>query len=283
MHMEGLGIIAGGGDLPIAVADSVVRDGRTVFIVGLRGSADETINRFPHDWVVMGETRKTLELLRKHGCTDVVLCGRVARPKFSEIRLDAKSVLLLPKVLLAAQKGDDALLRAVVDIFDDEGFRAIGIPDAAPGLLARQCIYGRVNPSADDMNDVETGVRVVRRLGVLDVGQAAAVCGGLVLAVEAAEGTDAMIARVGGLPEAIRGTTSAPKGVLVKALKPVQDRKTDLPVIGVNTVRRVSAAGLRGIAVEAGSALVINEAAVIEAADAARVFVLGFAPSAYCD
>jgi DUF1009 family protein len=133
------------------------------------------------------------------------------------------------------------------------------------------------------MNDVETGVRVVRRLGALDVGQAAAVCGGLVLAVEAAEGTDAMIARVGGLPEAIRGTTSAPKGVLVKALKPVQDRKTDLPVIGVNTVRRVSAAGLRGIAVEAGSALVINEAAVIEAADAARVFVLGFAPSAYCD
>jgi DUF1009 family protein len=281
--MDGLGIIAGGGDLPIAVAESVTRDGRGVFIVALRGSADETISRFPHEWVAMGETRKTLELLRAHHCTDVVLCGRVARPRFSEIRMDAKSVLLLPKVLLAAQKGDDALLRAVVDIFDKEGFRAVGIPEAAPGLLARQAVYGRIAPSADDLLDVAAGVKVVRRLGALDVGQAAAVCGGLVLAVEAAEGTDAMIARIPNLPDAIRGTQASPKGVLVKALKPVQDRKTDLPVIGVNTVRNVSAAGLRGIAIEAGNALVINESAVVEAANAAGVFVFGFAPSAYND
>jgi DUF1009 family protein len=281
--MNGLGIIAGGGDLPIAVAESVVRDGRAVYIVGLRGSADESIDRFPHDWVAMGETRRTLELLREHDCKDVVLCGRVARPRFSDIRLDAKSVLLLPKVLLAAQKGDDALLRAVVDIFDREGFRAVGIPEAAPGLLARQGVYGRVAPSSDDLMDVATGVTVVRRLGALDVGQATAVCGGLVLAVEAAEGTDAMVARIPALPEAIRGTPASPKGVLVKALKPVQDRKTDLPVIGVNTVRNVSAAGLRGIAIEAGNALVINESAVVEAANAAGVFVFGFAPSAYND
>jgi len=281
--MDGLGIIAGGGDLPLAVAQSVTGNGRAVFIVGLRGSADEGISHFPHDWVAMGETRKTLELLREHGCKDVVLCGRVARPRFSDIRLDAKSVLLLPKVLLAAQKGDDALLRAIVDIFDKEGFRSVGIPEAAPGLLARQCVYGRIAPTADDLLDIAAGVKVVRRLGALDVGQAAAVCGGLVLAVEAAEGTDAMIARIAHLPETIRGTPSSPRGVLIKALKPVQDRKTDLPVIGVNTVRHISAVGLRGIAIEAGNALVINEAAVIEVADAARVFVLGFAPTAYND
>jgi DUF1009 family protein len=281
--MDGLGIIAGGGDLPLAVAESVTRDGRAVFIIGLKGSADESIDRFPHDWVAMGETRKTLDLLRAHGCKDVVLCGRVARPRFSDIRLDAKSVLLLPKVLIAAQKGDDALLRAIVDIFDREGFRAVGIAQAAPGLLARQCVYGSISPSADDMLDVAAGVKVVRRLGALDVGQAAAVCNGLVLAVEAAEGTDAMIARIKDLPETIRGTSTSPRGVLIKALKPVQDRKTDLPVIGVNTVRNVSAAGLRGIAIEAGNALVINEAAVIEAADAAGVFVLGFSPTAYSD
>jgi len=279
--MNGLGIIAGGGDLPLAVAESVIRDGRTVFVVGLRGSADDSICNFPHDWVALGETRKTLELLRDHDCKDVVLCGRVARPRFSDIRPDAKSVLLLPKLLLAAQKGDDALLRAIVEIFEKEGFRAIGIPEAAPGLLARQGIYGRVVPTADDLSDIAAAVRVVRRLGALDVGQAAAVCGGLVLAVEAAEGTDAMIARVATLPEAIRGTPPSPKGVLVKALKPVQDRRTDLPVIGAHTVRNISAAGLRGIAIEAGNALVINEAAVTEAADAAGVFVLGFAPTAY--
>ncbi len=281
--MDGLAIIAGGGELPLAVAESAAWEGRAVFIVGLRGSADESIERFPHDWVAMGETRKTLELLRAHGCRDVVLCGRVARPRFSDIRLDAKSVLLLPKVLAAARKGDDALLRAVVDIFDREGFRAVGISEAAPGLLARQGVYGRVVPSAEDLADIEVGVKVVRRLGSLDVGQAAAVCGGLVLAVEAAEGTDAMIARIPGLPENVRGTRASPKGVLVKALKPVQDRKTDLPVIGVSTVGNVSAAGLRGMAVEAGNALVINEAAVIKAADAAGVFVFGFSPTACGD
>jgi DUF1009 family protein len=279
--MDGLGIIAGGGDLPIAVAESATRAGRPVFVMGLKGAADDGISRFTHDWVAMGESRKALDLLHAHGCKDVILCGKVSRPRFADVKLDAKSVLLLPKVLAAARKGDDALLRAVVDIFEKEGFRTVGIAEAAPGLLAREGSYGRVSPNAADVEDIAHGVKVVRRLGALDVGQAAAVCGGLVLAVEAAEGTDAMIARVATLPERIRGTPSSREGVLVKALKPVQDRKTDLPVIGVQTVRNVAAAGLRGIAIEAGNALVINETAVVEAADAAGIFVTGFDPAAH--
>lgn len=142
---------------------------------------------------------------------------------------------------------------------------------------------GRVRPSADDEADIGLGVQVVRRLGGLDVGQAAAVNKGLVLAVEAAEGTDAMIARIGTLPERIRGTRTHPSGVLVKALKPVQDRKTDLPVIGVNTVTNVAAAELAGIAIEAGGVIIVDLAAVIAAADAARLFVIGFAANAYPD
>ena len=276
--METLGIIAGGGQLPIALAASVSGSGRPIFLVGLRGSADEGIKWYPHAWAAMGETRRTLELLRQHGCRDVVLCGRVARPRFSDIRLDAKSALLLPKVLLAAQKGDDALLRAVVDIFEKEGFHAIGVSEAAPGLVASEGAYGRLEPSPEDLSDIALGARVVRRLGALDVGQAAAVCGGLVLAVEAAEGTDAMIARIAALPEHVRGTPSSPKGVLVKALKPTQDRKTDLPVIGIDTVLNAARVGLRGIAIEAGNALVIDKTAVVAAADTTGIFVFGFAP-----
>ncbi|HEY5047142.1 MAG TPA: UDP-2,3-diacylglucosamine diphosphatase LpxI [Rhizomicrobium sp.] len=279
--MESLGILAGGGDLPLAVAQSVARSGRPVFILGLRGSAEDGIHDFPHDWVVLGETRKALELLRQHGCKDVILCGRVTRPRFSDLRLDTKSALVLPNILMAARKGDDALLRAVVDIFEREGFRIVGIAEAAPGLLVREGVYSDIAPSAADLEDVATGVKVVRRLGALDVGQAVAVCGGLVLAVEAAEGTDAMLERIPALADNIRGTPAAPRGVLVKALKPVQDRKTDLPVIGVDTVRNVSVAGLRGIAIEAGNALMIDEAAMKEAANAAGVFVMGFSPTAY--
>lgn len=278
-----LGIIAGGGQLPSAVADSVLAQGRPVFVVAIRGSADDTVTRYPHAWAALGESRKTFQLLHDSRCTDVLLCGRVARPRFSDIRLDAKSLMLLPRVLAAAQKGDDALLRAVVDIFEREGFRAIGIADAAPGLLARDGVYGRVAPSSDDLADVAIGAKVVRVLGALDVGQAAAVCGGLVLAVEAAEGTDAMIARLASLPEHVRGTPASPKGVLVKALKPIQDRKTDLPVVGVETVRNIAAAGLRGIAIEARNVLVIAPDAVVSEADQAGVFLLGFSPDSCKD
>jgi UDP-2,3-diacylglucosamine hydrolase len=252
-----------------------------VFVIALRGSADESITRFPHEWAGLGEVGKTLKLLRDHNCSDVTLVGRVARPRLSDIKVDAKGLLLLPKVAAAMRRGDDALLKALVSSFDAEGFRTVGVEEAAPGLLAQAGVYGRVQPSADAKDDIAVGVKVVRTLGALDIGQAAAVCEGLVLAVEAAEGTDAMIARVGTLSEAVRGTVAKRRGVLVKALKPAQDRKTDLPVIGVATVRNVAAAGFAGIAIEAGRSLVINRRGVIEAADAAGIFVMAFATDAY--
>lgn len=281
--MTALGIIAGGGELPVAVAESVADAGRPVFIVALRGVADESVSRFAHGWVALGEMGKALELLRANRCTEVALVGRVARPRFSEIKVDAKGLLLLPKLISAAKQGDDALLRALVSYFDGEGFRAIGVEEAAPGLLAQKGVLGRVQPSVDITGDIAIAVKVVRRLGALDVGQAAIVCDGLVLAVEAAEGTDAMIARVGTLPDAIRGTPAKRRGVLVKALKPIQDRKTDLPVIGASTVRNVAAAGLAGIAIEAGRSLIINRRSVIESADAAGIFVLAFSPADFPD
>jgi DUF1009 family protein len=279
--MTALGIIAGGGELPIAVAESAVDAGRPVFVVALRGSADEGIARFPHEWAGIGEVGKTLKLLREHNCSDITLVGRVARPRFSDIKVDAKGLMLLPRVIAAARRGDDALLRTLVSSFDAEGFRTVGVEEAAPGLIAQEGVLGRVKPSSDVAEDIALAVKVVRTLGALDIGQAAAVCEGLVLAVEAAEGTDAMIARVAGLPEAIRGTPAKRRGVLVKALKPAQDRKTDLPVIGVATVRNVAATGFAGIAIEAGRSLVINRRGVVEAANETGIFVTAFAPDAY--
>jgi UDP-2,3-diacylglucosamine hydrolase len=281
--VTGLGIIAGGGDLPAAIAESAIEAGRSVFIVGLRGSADENIAPFPHDWAGIGEVGRTLKLLREHDCADILLAGRVARPRFADVKVDAKGLMLLPKVIAAARRGDDALLRALVASFEAEGFRTVGVEDAAPGLLAKEGALGHVTPPAECADDIALGVKVVRLLGTIDVGQAAAVCEGLVLAVEAAEGTDAMIARVGSLPEVVRGTQARRRGVLVKALKPAQDRKTDLPVVGVQTVQNAAAVGLAGIAVEAGRSLIINRRGVIAAADAAGLFVVAFAPDAYRD
>ncbi len=274
----GLGLIAGGGDLPRAVADSARDGGREVFIVALRGLCGEWAKDFPHADVSLGEPGRALKALAGAGARDVLLVGRVDRPKFSELKLDAKGVMILPRVIAAARQGDDALLRMLIGLFEAEGFHAVGVAEAAPGLVAAEGPLGRLVPDDDHKADIARAFAIIRALGALDVGQAAVVCDGLALAVEAAEGTDAMIARVGQLREALRGTPERRRGVLVKALKPTQDAKTDMPVIGVETVRRAAATGLAGIALEAGKSLIVDKRAVAAEADRLGLFVAGVRP-----
>lgn len=278
--MSTLGIIAGGGALPCAVARSVEDAGEMVFLIGLRGDADPEIGCFPHAWASIGEAGKMLRLLRENECKRVLFAGRVARPGFSELKTDAKGILLIPRIAAAARRGDDALLRSLSEILSEEGFSPVGIAEAAPALLATEGNLGRIKSKSESMSDIAVGIRTVRALGALDIGQAAVVCAGLVLAVEAAEGTDAMVKRAGSLPPPIRGTPDKRRGVLVKALKPTQDGKTDLPVVGVQTVENAADAGLAGIAVEAGRSVIVERRRVIEAADSAGVFLYGFAAGA---
>ena len=273
-----LGLIAGGGELPRAVAESARADGRGVFVVALRGLCGAWAEDFPHAWVGLGELGHALKALKGAGAGDVLLAGRVERPKFSELKLDAKGILILPRVIAAARKGYDALLRVLTDMFEADGFRAVGVGEAAPGLVAQEGVLGRLLPNDDHRSDIARAFAIVRALGALDVGQAAAVCEGLALAVEAAEGTDAMIARIAQLPDTLRGTTERKRGVLVKALKPTQDAKTDMPVIGVETVRRAADVGLAGIALEAGKSLIVDKRAVAAEADRLGLFVVGVRP-----
>lgn len=277
--MSGLGIIAGGGELPVAVAQSASESGRKVFVLSLNDLADERLAKFPHESASPGEAGRILSLFRQYGCSDIVLVGKVTRPKWSELKFDATAVRKLPKVMSAALKGDDALLRSFVDILEGEGFRVVGVAEAAPGLLAPAGTIGKHRPSQRDEADIRRGIEVVGALGASDVGQAVVVCEGLVLAVEAAEGTDAMIGRIASLPETIRGNIEKPRGVLIKARKSTQDGRTDLPVVGTETVKNVLAVGLAGIAVQAGAALIVNRQAVVERADATGLFLFGFTAS----
>ena len=270
-----LGVIAGAGDMPRAIAESARDAGRKVFVLALRGSSDAWVSEFSHEWVALGEAGKAFNAMHSAGVSELLLAGKVERPKFSDIKLDGKAVMLAPRVMAAALKGDDALLRSVVDMLEREGFRVISSAEAAPGLIAAIGLLGRLVPTPENESDISLAFKVVRALGQFDVGQAAVVCAGLTLAVEAAEGTDAMIARITDLPEHIRGTRAKRRGVLVKAPKPVQDRKTDLPVVGVQTVTNAAAAGLAGIALEAGGALIVDKRAVREEADRLGLFVIG--------
>ena len=274
-----LGLIAGGGELPRAVAFAVKAAGRDVFVVPLQGSVTEDwIKDFPHEFLSPGEPGRIIKALKAHGAQEVLLCGRVDRPKFNEMKLDTKGVLLLPKAVAAAKKGDDALLRFIVGICEDEGLTALSVAQAAPALVAEQGPLGRMMPDNEQRADIMRGFEIVHALGALDVGQAAVVCEGLPLAVEAAEGTDTMLARIGNLRESLRGTADKKRGVLVKALKPTQDTKTDLPVVGVETVKNAAAAFLAGIALEAGAALILDKQAVAAEADRLGLFVIGIKP-----
>jgi DUF1009 family protein len=277
-----LGIIAGGGELPIAIAQAAQDRGRTIFVVALDGMARASdVDKFPHSFVSLGELGKAINLLQHAGCDEVTLAGKVARPEFTKLKLDARGALALPRIMAAALKGDDALLRALLAIFEKEGMRVIGSAQAARDLLAPFGPLGRLEPSPEDDRDILHAIRVVAALGALDIGQAAVVCQGLVLAVEAAEGTDAMLARIATLPMAVRGTPANRKGVMTKAAKPHQERRVDLPVIGVRTVELAAEAGLSGIALEGGAALIMGRARVVETADRCGIFVYGFAPEDY--
>ena len=277
--MTPLGIIAGGGELPRAVAQTARDSGRTVFVVALIGSVtDDWVKQYPHEFLSPGEPGRVLKALSGHGVKDVLLCGKVERPKFSDMKLDAKGMLLLPRAVAAARQGDDALLRVLVRFFEEEGLKVISVAQAAPGLVCGEGVLGSLSPKEEHRADIATAFKIVQALGALDVGQGAVVCDGLTLAVEAAEGTDAMLARIPALRESLRGSESNRRGVLVKGLKPTQDGRTDMPVIGIATLRGAHAAHLAGIALQAGGSLILDRPAVAAEADRLGLFVVGVKP-----
>lgn len=272
-----LAIVAGGGDLPRRVAEQAQRADRRPFLVGLAGFADEAlVAEFGGVVLSVGQLGKLIQLMRNEGCEEMVFAGSLKRPDFSTLKLDLKGIQSLPRILAAAKKGDDALLRSVMDVFAEAGFRIIGADDVLDDLRVAAGPLGRIMPAAGHWPDIKRAAEVAAISGSLEIGQGAVSCDGLILAVEAQEGTDRMLARIPDLTAEIRGTPEARRGVLVKRPKPQQERRIDLPTIGLRTVEGASAAGLAGIAVEAGAALVVDRNAVAQAADEAGIFIYGF-------
>jgi DUF1009 family protein len=242
-------------------------------IVAIRGEARDEIERFPHTWVKWGEIGKMFRALDQNRCGDLVIIGGVNRPDFSNVRLDLGAIKTLPFILSLGKGGDDHVLSRVVRFFEEKGYRVHGAGDVAPELLAGEGVLGEKRPAAEDRADIKIALRVVDALGRLDVGQAAVVASGHVIAVEAAEGTDAMLARCAELRQG--SSRREPAGVMVKVPKPGQEQRVDLPTIGPDTVRKAAAAGLAGIAVAAGQVLMAERDATIAAANEHGLFIVG--------
>jgi hypothetical protein len=271
-----IGLVAGGGAMPFAVADSLVARGATPVLFALRGACDPVrVERFRHHWISVGQLGRAMRLFRAENCRDLVFIGTLVRPALSEIRLDWGTVRVLGRVWAAFRGGDDHLLSGIGDIFEQDGFRMVGVKDIAPDLLMPEGSLTRAVPDETATTDIARGRAVLQALSPYDVGQAVVVIDGHVVGVEDIEGTDGLLARVARLRNEGRIRARAARGVLVKAPKSGQDLRFDLPTLGPRTVEGAAKAQLAGIAIVAGNTIVAEPQAMIAAADAAGMFVTG--------
>ncbi len=265
-----LAILAGGGTLPRFLADAAIAQGRPVHILALEGFCESaTYAGLPHDIVPIAKVGRLFARMHAAACLDVVLAGPVRRPGLRQLACDLTGFVTLFR-LLPVWAGDASLLSRVLQIIEAQGFRALGAHEIFPGLLADEGPMGRIVPDAIARADIDAGFRAARALGRRQLGQAVLVREGRTIGEEGRAGTSVLL-------DAAAATAAG--AVLVKAAMPGQDRRVDLPTVGPETVAQAKRAGLRGIAVEAGEALVLDRAATVAAADAAGLFLAGVRPA----
>ncbi|MEZ5820182.1 MAG: LpxI family protein [Bradyrhizobium sp.] len=276
-HSSPVGVIAGGGAMPFAVADSLAARGVAAVIFALKGACDPAgVARFRHHWISVGQIGRATRLFRSEGCRDLIFIGSLARPALSDIRLDWGTLRVMGSVVAAFRGGDDHLLSGIGRILEKDGFRMIGIKDAAPDLLMPKGCITNTKPDDAASADIARGREVLAALGPFDIGQAAVVIDGHVVAVEDIEGTDGLLTRVAQLRSQGRIRATAGRGVLVKGPKSRQDLRYDLPTVGPRTVAAAAAARLAGVAVAAENTIAAEPQSMIEAADKAGLFLMGF-------
>jgi DUF1009 family protein len=256
-----IGLIAGSGRLPLLFAQAAARAGRSVIAIAHEGETDAALG--DATWVRLGQLGRIVDVLRSAGATEAVFCGAIKKPRVRDLRPDWLGIKALARV---RNFGDDGALRAIAAALEDEGVRIVSPLPIVPELLAPRGPLGRKTLSTEQREDAVFGLGVARALGSLDVGQTVVVLDGVVLALEAIEGTDACIARGGALQA---------KAVVVKARKPQQDDRFDVPTIGPRTVEACASARCAALAIEAGTTLVLDGDELAAIADRAGLAVEG--------
>ena len=266
-----LGIVAGSGELPRQMIRFVQESGRSVFVIAVEGDTEaETVADVPHAWINLAAIGNAMEILKSHGVRELVLAGKIKRPAIKSLRPDAVGAKLMAKLGFSLFGGDSAIFKTIVAFLEEHGFRIVGSEEVMQGLVAPSGVITRMLPDAQAQEDIALGAKLIKAIGEFDIGQAVIVKNNLVLGIEAAEGTDMLIERCAFLKGENKG------GVLVKARKPLQENRVDLPTIGEQTIQKIADAGFAGIAVEAGHSIIVNRDKVIALADRIGIFVTGF-------
>ena len=245
-------IIAGQGRLPAALAAAMPQ---VPLVAAMDGFAPDGL---PTDLSFRVERLVPfLRALERDGVEQVIFAGAVTRPQLDPALLDDGTAALLPRLMQAMAAGDDATLRVVIELFEEFGFAVAGVETVAPALLPGAGVLAGALTARDEADAARAAV-IVTALGAVDVGQGAVVVQGLCLGVEALPGTDALLRSVAGLKPGLRPDPARGRGLFYKAAKPGQDRRIDLPTIGPETLRAAAAAGLGGVAFQAGSVICLD-------------------------
>ncbi|SMX34960.1 LpxI family protein [Actibacterium lipolyticum] len=271
-------IIAGTGVLPGILADRLDETNTPYVIAELEGFAMENPKGRPVERFIVERLALLFDRFDDLGVEQVIFAGAVSRPAIDPERIDPKTATLLPVLLPAFQQGDDALLRAVIALFEDAGFSVVGVDSVAPELVPGEGVLTTAQPSQDDKADADRAAKVVAGIGALDVGQGAVVAQGLCLAIETLPGTAAMLRWVAEVAKTCRANPNGAKGVFFKAPKPGQERRIDLPAIGPDTVVQADAADLAGIVIEAGGVMLLDPEATIAEANSRGLFIWARTP-----
>lgn len=269
-----LGIVAGGGILPQILIEHCQNTGREYFVLAVENNADRAVftPQIPHQWIRIGQAGTGFKLMHEQNVEEIVMIGTIHRPSLADLVPDLRTAAFFARIGLKSV-GDDGILRALVKEIEAENMRVLGIHEVLPDLLVKQGVLTKVKPDKQALADISRGAQVALELGRLDVGQSVIVQQGLVLGVEGIEGTDKLIERCGTYQRKGVG------GVLVKLRKPQQDMRIDLPTIGTQTIENLHRSGMRGIAVHAGNALIVDEPKVLELANKYKMFICGIIPT----
>ncbi len=278
-----LGLIAGSGSLPLYIAERAKANGRDIFVFGIDGTTPKDIEAFDHCWVKWGEIDKLFKKITDHNIKELVIIGGVRRPNFKNIKFDFGFIRNLPFVLSLTMGGDDEILSSIIDFIENKGIKIIGAHEIAPELTEHSGTLTTKKPTNRDLQDIEKGIRTVKLLGAMDVGQAAVVARDHVLCVEAAEGTDAMLKRAEGLRQWGTKWLGRKFGVLVKIPKPNQEMRIDMPTIGPKTIENIVSANLAGLCIASGSVLIADKDELIELANNNSIFVISIDPEKFLE
>ncbi|TGQ72674.1 MAG: LpxI family protein [Mesorhizobium sp.] len=272
-----VGIIAGGGSLPVEVAAGSAEQGYPPFIILMEGEADQLseLRRYEHQTLALEEIGSLIPLLKRNRITHLVLAGEIKRrPRLTHLRPSFSLLAVIPVAVMALARGDDGLLKVVTRAFEARGIKVVGAHQIVPNLAAAEGVLTKAAPQKSDWRDIEAGLAAAKAIGALDIGQAAIAVGGRTIALEGIEGTAGLLDRA----RLLRGhgrIAGKTRGVLVKCTKPGQELRADLPSIGPQTVEAANAAGLAGIAVEAGRSLILQGPETLSRADALGLFIVG--------